>query len=160
MFHRTLFAFILVLLASSGQPPSASSSPAQPATAEVDLVNVSPGTASGDGDWCVDAVEAIALTAHVIDVASGNELTEGTLEWQTCSAPSGGGLPKEDCEGHGGARWAGQVITDLSADSTPSLTTRFVGPVLGWRLQFRPAQGGGFKRARSDSFNLDRTCSF
>lgn len=158
MFHRTLAALILALLASSGRPPGDSSSPPQPATAEVDLVSVSPGTAVG-GDWCVDGVAAVVLTAHAIDVASGNELTDGTIEWQTCSAPGGGGLPKEDCEGHGGARWAGQVITDLSVDSTPSLTTRFVGPVLGWRLQFRPAQGGGFRRARSDSFNLDRTCS-
>jgi hypothetical protein len=32
-------------------------------------------------------------------------------------------------------------------------------PVLGFRLLYRPAPGSGLKRATSESFNLDMTCS-
>jgi hypothetical protein len=152
MSHRTLAGLIIALLASSGQ------SEAQPAAVEVSLVSVSPGTPSGDGDWCIGA-ERVMLTAHVVDLASQSEVTEGTIVWQVCQSPLLGGLPKEDCDGHGPARWAGAVISDLSFDSTPSIGTSPLVPVLGFRLQYRPAPGSGFKRATSESFNLDKTCS-
>jgi hypothetical protein len=158
MSHRTLAGLIVALVASSGQSPSDLSTAAQPAAVAVSLLSVSPATPSGD-DWCVDAAAEVTLTAHVVDLASQSEVAEGTIEWQTCTSPTLEGLPKEDCDGHGPARWAGAVISDLSVDSTPSLHTRFVVPVLGFRLQFRPAPGSGFKRATSASFNLDRTCS-
>jgi hypothetical protein len=67
-------------------------------------------------------------------------------------------LPKEACDGQGGARWNGVVLSDLSVDSTPSIGTSPRVPVLGFRLLFNPAQGSGFKRATSESFDLDTTC--
>ena len=133
---------------------------AQPAATEVSLVSVSPGTPSGDGDWCIGA-ERVMLTAHAVDVASQSELTTGTIEWQICeSRATLEGFPKEACDDeHGPTRWVGAVITDLSADDpTPSIGTEPLVPVLGFRLQYRPAPGSGFKRATSESFNLDMTC--
>jgi hypothetical protein len=80
--------------------------------------------------------------------------------WQTCSGagPNQGGLPKEACDGHGGARWSDQFVSALSDDPTPSI---YGGPVplLGWRLLYRPAPGSGLKRATSEPFNIDKTCS-
>ena len=124
-------------------------------------MSVVPGTPSGDGDWCIGADE-VTLTAHVLD-PSQNEVTEGTILWQVCEGPRGG-LPKEACDGHGPdghapGRWSGVIISDLSSDSTPSIGTNPTVPVLGFRLLYRPAQGSGFKRTTSESFNLDMTCS-
>ena len=144
-------------------PPGSSaatvSTQAQPAAVEVSLVSVSPGTPSGDGDWCT-GLQQVTLTAHVVDT-SQSEVTEGTIVWQACSGagPHQGGLPKEACDGHGGARWSDQLLSFLSpTDPTPSITTGLV-PLLGWRLLYRPAPGSGFKRATSEPFNLDTTCS-
>ena len=108
-------------------------------------MSVSPGTPSGDGDWCIGA-ERVTLTAHVVDLASQSEVTEGTIVWQVCeSRATLEGLPKEDCDdGHGPARWVGQVISDLTSDSTPSLSTGPNVQILGFRLQYRPAPGSGF----------------
>jgi len=130
--------------------------PAQAAAVEVSLVSVVPGTPSGDGDWCIGA-ERVTTTAHVVDT-SQHEVTQGTLVWQTCHGPRGG-LPKEACDGHGGARWRDQMFSTLSpADPTPSI---YGGPLplLGWRLLYRPASGSGLKRATSEPFNIDKTCS-
>jgi hypothetical protein len=156
MLHRTLAGLIVTLVAGSGS--SGLSTAARPTAVEVELLSVSPGTPSGDGDWCVDAAAEVTLTAHVVDLATQSEVTQGTIEWQDCESQTVG-LPKENCDGHGPARWVGEVISDLSGDSTPSLQTRFVVPVLGFRVQFRPTAGSNFKRATSVSFNLDRTCS-
>ena len=153
MFHRAVAGVIVAFVAGSGQ-----SLHAQPAAVEVSLVSVSPGAPTGAGDWCVSA-DQIVLTGHVVALASQSEVTEGTVVWQVCQGPSLDGLPKEECEGHGPARWAGAVISDLSFDATPSLATNFSVPILGFRLQYRPAPGSGFKRATSEPFNLDRTCS-
>jgi hypothetical protein len=97
--------------------------------------------------------------AHVIDLASQSELTEGTIVWQVCEGPDFSGFPKEECDEPGPVRWKGAVQSDLSFDSTPSIGTSPVPPVLGFRLQFRPAPGSHFKRATSVPFNLDTTCS-
>jgi hypothetical protein len=132
---------------------------AQPSTVEVSLLSVVPGTPSGGGDWCVGA-ERVMLTAGAVDVASQSELTEGTIVWQVCESPSRGGFPKEACDtGGGSARWRGAVLSDLSFDSSPSIGTSPIVPVLGFRLQYRPASGGALKGATSASFNLDTTCS-
>src|SRR6187455_2770182 len=121
--------------------------PAQAAAVEVSLVSVVPGTPSGDGDWCIGA-ERVTTTAHVVD-ASQNEVTQGTLVWQTCHG-SRGGLPKEACDGPGSGRWAAEQLSDLSFDSTPSLEPKPRVPVLGFRLQYQPVQGSGFKRTTSE----------
>ena len=72
--------------ATSPTPPGSSATTvraqAQAAAVEVSLVSVVPGTPSGDGDWCIGA-ERVTITAHVVDT-SQNEVTEGTLVWQTC----------------------------------------------------------------------------
>ena len=130
--------------------------PAQTAAVEVSLVSVVPGTPSGDGDWCIGA-ERVTLTAHVVD-ASQNEVTEGTLVWQTCHGPRGA-LPKEACDGPGSGRWSANITSLLSFDSTPSIEPNPQVPVLGFRLQYQPARGSGFKSTTSEPFNLDRTCS-
>ena len=130
--------------------------PAQAAAVEVSLVSVVPGTPSGDGDWCIGA-ERVTTTANVVDT-SQNEVTQGTLVWQTCHGPRGG-LPKEACDGPGSGRWTDEILSDLSLDSTPSIEPKPQVPVLGFRLQFRPPQGSGFKRVTSEPFNLDTTCS-
>jgi hypothetical protein len=132
------------------------STQAQPAPAEVSLVSVFPGTPSGDGDWCIGA-ERVTLTAHVLNT-SQVDVTEGTIVWQECDGPQGG-LPKEACDGRGPGRWSGVALSDLSIDSTPSIGASPTVAVLGFRLLFRPAQGSGLKRATSESFNLDMTCS-
>jgi hypothetical protein len=161
MFHRTFAGLFVALVVSAVQSPSDLSAAAQPTALEVNLLSVSPGTPSGDGDWCVDATPGseVTITADVIDLTSQSEVTEGTIVWQVCESQTEG-LPKEACDGrHGPGRWVGEVISDLAFDSTPSLATRFTVPVLGFRLQFRPPSGSGFKRTTSASFNLDRTCS-
>jgi hypothetical protein len=139
-------------------PPDSSaatvSTQAQPAAVQVS-VSVSPGTLSSDGDWCTGGLEA-TLTPHV--VASQSVVTEGRIVWQVCSENRQAGLPKEACDGHGGARWRDQLLSTLSpADPTPSI---YGGPLplLGWRLVYRPS-GGGLKRATSEPFNIDKTCS-
>ena len=170
MKSSVLTGLIVVLAASSGQSPSNAiaggvASPrvmaaAQLAAVDVSLVSVSPGTPSGGGDWCIDAVERVMLTAHVVDLATQREVTTGTVVWQVCQGGrSLEGFPKEACDAHGAARWGGAVISDLSFDSTPSIGSSPLVPVLGFRLQYRPAPGSGFKRATSEPFNLDKTCS-
>jgi hypothetical protein len=147
-------------VATSSTPPSSSgttvSTQAQPATVEVSLVSVVPGTPSGDGDWCIGP-ERVTLTAHVVDT-SQTEVAQGTVLWEECDGPRGG-LPKEACDGHGPGRWVVVPMSDLSFDSTPSIGTSPTVPVLGFRLSYRPEPGGGFKRTTSESFNLDMTCS-
>ena len=145
---------------TSSTPPGSSATtvrpPAEAAAVEVSLVSVVPGTPSGDGDWCIGA-ERVTTTAHVVDT-SQNEVTQGTLVWQTCHGPRGG-LPKEACDGPGSGRWIGEQLGDLSFDSTPSIEPRPLVPVLGFRLQYQPVRGSGFKRTTSEPFNLDTTCS-
>jgi len=158
MSHRTLAGLAITLIASLGQSPNAPSAAAQRAAVQAEVESVVPGTLTADGDWCVGTAVEVVLTAHVIDLTSQSDVTEGTLEWQVCQSPQLVGLPKEDCESHGSARWAGAVISDLSFDPTPSLRSRFVAPVLGWRLRYRAARGSGFKSATSEPFNTDRTC--
>jgi hypothetical protein len=156
MSHRAVAGLIVALVVGSGQ-----SMQAQPAAVEVSLVSVSPGAPTGDGDWCIGAEQTV-LTAHVVALASQSEVTQGTIVWQVCQRTEKGflpGLPKEDCDGRGSARWGGAVISDLSFDSTPSLATDPPAPVQGFRLQYRPAAGSGLKRATSQPFNLDHTCS-
>ena len=157
MSHRAVAGLIvLAVVAGSGQLMQA-----QRAAVDINLVSVVPGTLTGAGDWCV-GTGPVVLTAHVVAQASQSEVTEGTVVWQVCERTVKGfpqGLPKEDCDGRGSARWGGAVISDLSDDSTPSLTTNFTVPILGFRLQYSPAPGSGFKRATSGPFNLDRTCS-
>lgn len=154
MSYRAFASLIVAVVASS----SLSVAAAQPALVDVSLFSVVPGTPSGGDVWCIGD-EPVVLTALVIDVESESEVTEGTIEWQVCQGPDLAGLPKEDCEAPGPARWAGAVLSDLSFDSTPSIGTTPIPPVLGFRLQFRPAPGGHFKRATSAPFNLDTTCS-
>ena len=141
---------------ASGSSATTVRPPAQAAAVEVSLVSVVPGTPSGEADWCIGA-ERVTTTAHVVDT-SQNEVTQGTLVWQTCHGPRGG-LPKEACDGPGSGRWTDVILSDLSFDSTPSIEPRPWVPVLGFRLQFRPVQGSGLKRTTSEPFNLDTTCS-
>jgi len=155
MSYRALAGFFVALVASSVLSPAA----AQPAAVEVSLVDVTPGTPSGDGDWCVGAAE-VTVRAHVVDVASGSEVTEGKLMWQFCASLALGAFPKEDCDAHGPPpRWNSEQLDDLSESPLASITFTPSLPVMGMRLQFRPAGGGGFKRATSAPFNLDTTCS-
>jgi hypothetical protein len=140
----------------SGSSATTVRPPAQAAAVEVSLVSVVPGTPSGGGDWCIGA-ERVTTTAHVVDT-SQNEVTQGTLVWQTCHGPRGG-LPKEACDRTGSGRWTGEQLSDLSLDSRPSIEPRPRVPVLGFRLQYQPVQGSGFKRTSSEPFNLDTTCS-
>ena len=140
----------------SGSSATTVRPPGQAAAVEVSLVSVVPGTPSGDGDWCIGA-QRVTTTAHVVDT-SQNEVTQGTLVWQTCHGPRGG-LPKEACDGRGSGRWADDQMSHLSLDSTPSIQPKPRVPVLGFRLQYLPVQGSGFKRTTSEPFNLDTTCS-
>jgi hypothetical protein len=162
MSHRTLAGLIVALVASSVLPPAgAPPPPAPPAVdVEVSLVSVIPGTLSGDGDWCVGAAPEIRLTAHVVDLISQSEVMEGLLEWQVCYSPTRGAFPKEDCDmRNGSARWGGGGSKALFLDSSPTLLTRQMAPVLGWRLVYRPERGSVYEKgAMSQSFNLDRTC--
>jgi hypothetical protein len=122
-------------------------------------VSVSPGTPAGVSDWCVGVGDQVVVTAHV--VAAQAEVTEGTVTWQLCQSRGGlpAALPKEECQRSGSGRWAPAVTSDLSFDSTPSLVTGFTVPTLGFRLQYSPGPRSGLKRATSEPFNLDRTCS-
>ena len=155
MSQRAFSSLVLALGASSVLLLAGA---AQPGAVAVSLLSVVPGTPSGDGAWCV-GTERVMLTAGAVDVASQSELTEGTIVWQVCESPRGG-FPKEACDtGVGSARWRGVVLSDLSFDSSPSIGTSPIVPVLGFRMQYRPASGSGLKSATSASFNLDTTCS-
>ena len=143
-------------LTSPGSSATTVRPPAQAGAVEVSLVSVVPGTPSGDGDWCIGA-ERVTTTAHVVD-SSQNEVTEGTLEWQTCHG-SRGGLPKEACDGNGPGRWNTDQLIHLAIDSTPSIQPTPSVPVLGFRLQYQPPRRSGFNKATSEPFNLDTTCS-
>jgi hypothetical protein len=171
MCQRAMAGLIVALIGSTAQAipiayelssgtDSSTSTRAQLASVAVTLLSVDPGTATGNGDWCIGA-NRVVLTGHVVDLASQTEVTEGMIEWQVCENPGTlEGLPKEDCDQrHGPGRWTGAVLSDLSFDATPSLSTDPLVSVLGFRLQYRPASGSGFKRATSQSFNLDSTCS-
>jgi hypothetical protein len=154
MSHRASARLVVALGASSVLLLAG----AQSSTVEVSLLSVVPGTPSGDGDWCV-GTKRVMLTAGAVDVASQSELTEGTIVWQVCESPRGG-FPKEACDtGSGSARWRGAVLSILSFDPSPSIGTSPRVPVLGFRLQYRPASGSALKSATSASFNLDTTCS-
>src|SRR5262245_43653024 len=160
MSHRRLIGLIVALV--SVLLPAAAAPPAS-APVEISIISVVPGTLSGPGHWCVGGVagDEILMTAHVVDVASQSELTDGWIEWQICES-SRGGFPKESCDdGTGGpVRWRGATHQDLAIDSTPTLRTGQRFSVLGWRLQYRlNFPGPVYKGATSESFNLDRTCS-
>ena len=103
------------------------------------------------------SLRLVQALVHVLDT-SQNEVTQGTILWEECDGPRGG-LPKEACDGPGSGRWTDEILSDLSLDSTPSIEPKPQVPVLGFRLQFRPPQGSGFKRTTSEPFNLDTTCS-
>ena len=153
MFHRIFTGLIVALVASSVLASAA----AQPEAVEVSLVSVTPGTPSGDGDWCVGAAQ-ITVTARVVDLASQREVEEGVLFLMFCTIPNLGAFPKEDCDVPGPARYGDGVGDDLamqplSITFTPNL------PVMGVRLQYRPAPGSHFRRATSVAFNIDTTCS-
>ena len=154
MFHRTFIGLFVDLVASSVLSPAA----AQPAAVEVIIDSVTPGTPSGDGDWCVGGAEQVTLTARVVDLETQSEVTEGLVWFQLCES-SAGVFPKEDCEPPGPPRWKSEVGEDLSAPFPPSQSFPPIVPVQGFRLQYRPAPGGLFKRATSVPFNLDTTCS-
>lgn len=161
---RTLAGLIAVLVASSAlsqikASESDLSTAARRAGVQVSLMSVVPGTPSGGGDWCI-GTDRVMLTAVVIDPSTQNEVSAGTIVWQVCeggSQPTG--FPKENCATPGGARWRAMGSSDLAFDSTPSVGTQPIAPVLGFRLQFRPAQGSGLARSTSAPFNLDTTCS-
>lgn len=152
MSRRTL-ALVIVALAAAAAPLLAV---AQPAQTDVIIESVVPGTLTGNNEWCI-GTGPVVITAHVVDLASQSQLTQGTVTWQFC-ARSFVGVPKEDCDGRGAARWLNASVSNLSADSTPSFAHDPVVPVLGVRILFRPARGDGFKRA-SVSLNLNTTCS-
>jgi len=156
MSHRTLASLIVALVASSVLSPAA----AQPAAVEVIIDSVTPGTPSGDGDWCIGDAE-VELIAHVVDVASQSVVTEGQLWMQFCVARTLGalnGFAKEDCEATGPPRWLSISGHDLAAVNPADFTHNPGVLALGVRFQFRPASGGEFQRATSVPFNLDTTC--
>jgi len=161
---RTLASLIAALVAMSAlsqvkASESDLSTAARRASVQVSLMSVVPGTPSGGGDWCI-GTERVMLTAIVIDPSTQSEVTAGTIVWQVCEGGSQiNGFPKEDCAVPGPARWRGAVSSDLAFDSTPSIGTEPIPPVLGFRLQFRPAAGSGLARATSAPFNLDTTCT-
>jgi hypothetical protein len=122
-------------------------------------LSVVPGTPTGDGDFCI-GTDRVMLTA-IAFASTQIELTQGTIVFELCSAvsQSAAGRPKEECARKGGAvQWRAIALWDLALDSTPTLGTQPSVPVLGWRLQFRPAKGSGYARATSAPFNLDTTC--
>ena len=127
------------------------------ADAEVSLLSASPATPSGDGDWCIETGR-VTLTAHVVDLSTNAEISTGKIVWQFCANVALGGLPKEECTQGGLGRWTGEVISFLTRDATPSIQPNPRVPILGARLQFRPAAGSPYKRDLSPPFNLDRTC--
>ena len=118
-------------------------------------MDVTPGTPSGDGDWCVGA-EQVTLRAHAVDAATQTEITEGMIWWQFCVSPNLGAFPKEDCDATGPPRWRAELGDDLSVRNPSSITFTPNVPVMGLRVQYRPTPGG--KRTTSVSFNLDTTC--
>ena len=156
MFHRTHTGPVVTLLLSS----TLSQAMAEPVPVEVSLASVTPGTLSGDGDWCIGSA-TVSLTASVIDLSTNGEVTEGELVWQFCVNPGSlGGRPKEDCAAiPRRGRWSSDQSTDLAVVSPATLNNvNSQAPVQGVRLFFRPAPGGGLKRAYSAPSNLDRTC--
>ena len=161
---RTLAGLIAALVAISAlsQVEASESDPstaARRADVQVSLMSVVPGTPSGGGDWCI-GTDRVMLTAIVVDPSTQSEVSAGTIVWQVCEGGSQlTGFPKEDCAATGPARWRGAALSDLAFDSTPSIGTEPLVPVLGFRLQFRPAQGSGLARTPSAPFNLDTTCS-
>jgi len=160
MSHRALVGLIITLVASSGQSPvqpSALAEAAPPVAVQV-LVSASPGTQTPDGDWCIGDAPAITLMPQVLTLASPQmEVTEGTIVWQVC-LHNQQSLPKEDCDGHGPGRWENSVMTFLSGPAPAFITTFQQVQVRGWRVQFQPTAGSGFKSGTSAPFNLDRTC--
>lgn len=164
MTHRIRAGLIAALVATSAplQVQASGSdlnAAARLADVQVNLMSVVPGTSSGGGDWCI-GTERVMLTAIVVDPSIQGEVTEGTVVWQVCEGGAQlDGFPKEDCVAPGPARWRGAASSDLAFDSTPSIGTEPLVPVLGFRLQFRPAAGSGLARATSAPFNLVTTCS-
>jgi hypothetical protein len=140
---------ISVVIPAVAQPPSPT---------EVSLLSASPATASGDGDWCIAATGAVTLTAHVVELSTSSEVAVGEIIWQFCANPALGGLAKEECERGGMGRWIGEIRSFLDFDATPSLSPNPQVPILGVRLQYRPAPTSGLKKDLSLGFNLDRTC--
>ena len=163
MSHRTVSGLFVALVASSSLSPEAA--PPAPPAVEVSLLSVSPGSPTGVDDWCIGAGRTI-VTAHVVDVASQSEVTEGWIAWQVCSG-STGGFPKEACDAApthgppGATRWVAEQLSDLSVDSAPSIAPDPAVPVLGFRLQYQLKLRGGppTQRVTSVPFNLDTTCS-
>ena len=164
MTHRALAGVIAALLAISPLSQvqasgSDLSTAARPAEVQVSLMSVVPGTPTGDGDFCI-GTDRVMLTAVAFDPSTQIELTQGMIVFELCVSQSLGGFPKEDCARKGGAeQWRAIALWDLALDSTPTLGTQPPVPVLGWRLQFRPAKGSGYARATSAPFNLDTTCA-
>ena len=154
MPHRHLGRILVAGVANAVVFPAV----AQLAPVEVSLLSVSPGTASGDGDWCIPTTGAVTLTAHAVDLSTSAEIAEGEIEWQFCVNRALGGLPKEECARGGMGRWVGGVSSFLNLDSTPSIDPNPSVAIAGVRLKFRPAPGDHLKRDLSPSFNLDRTC--
>ena len=162
MTHRTLAGLIALLAISPLSQVQAGgsdlSTAARPADVQVSLLSVVPGTPTGDGDFCI-GTGRVMLTAVAFDPSTQIELTQGMIVFELCVSQSSGGFPKEDCARKGGAeQWRAIALWDLALDSTPTLGTQPQVPVLGWRLQFRPAKGSGYARATSAPFNLDTTC--
>jgi len=153
MLQRARKSIFMAGLASSVLLPFA----AIAANVEVSLLSVTPGTPSGDGDWCI-GTGRVTLTAHVVDLSTSAEISKGKIIWQFCANTALGGLPKEECALGGMGRWTGEVLSDLARDATPSIQPNPRVPIIGVRLQFRPAPGSTFKRDLSPPFNLDRTC--
>lgn len=155
MLRHALERLVIVGAACSVLVPAA----AQPADAEVSLLSANPATPSGDGDWCIPASGAVTLTAHAVDLSTSSEISEGEIVWQFCANTALGGLAKEECDRGGKGRWIGNIRSILTDDSTPSINPNPQVAIIGVRLQFRPAPGGGYRRDFSNPFNLDRTCS-
>jgi hypothetical protein len=153
MLHRTLRRLLITGFASSILFPTA----VLAADAEVSLLSATPAAPSGDGDWCI-GTSRVTLTAHAVDLSTSAEISKGRIVWQFCANVALGGLPKEECTQGGLGRWTGEVISILAHDATPSIQPNPRVPIIGVRLQFRPAAGSPYKRDLSPPFNLDRTC--
>jgi hypothetical protein len=153
MLHHSLSGLFITGLASTILLPTA----VLAADAEVSLLSATPATPSGDGDWCI-GTGRVTLTAHAVDLSTNAEISKGKIVWQFCANVALGGLPKEECKQGGLGRWTGEVISILADDATPSIRPNPQVPIIGVRLQFRPAAGSPYKRDLGPPFNLDRTC--